>query len=1219
MGRKGEHKAGANHSLRRTLPLWFLLLALVPLVLTSWMSYRQTTQGLTLAAIEKLELGAELKAQFIQHWFDNRLMDLRNQADSTTNAEFLAALLMGKRATGLSAETFVRSPVWRTIADRYRQDLDSFRLHYPYLEDLFLVDPAGNILFSAVGEFDLGSNLFDDFYADSRLSDIARQSLQQGEVLFSDVVPSSSGQLMSGFLTAPLVDRSGDRVGIFAIQLRLDHIDGLMAKQSGQHSIHHYLVGRDGLPRTQPSGVTGANWPVQRIDTAQFKSWLEGHHQGGSHLANKGGERAFIYVGPDGREVIGVHQGVQLPGIDWVLISEVDRDEALAMAYRQGRLTLLLLLITAVLVAVVAIYQARRITRPISQLVDGARAVAAGDLNQQVSVTANNEIGLLAQAFNEMLSVRQRHMDVLEESNDIAQMALTELAEQKFALDQHAIVAITNVRGSITFVNDKFCEISGYDRTELFGQNHRLLNSGYHDKAFFRQMYRTIARGEVWHGEICNRAKSGELYWVDTTIVPFMNERGKPQSYVSIRTDISQRKQVEFDLLRAKEEAEAATRQKSDFLANMSHEIRTPMNGIIGMTGLLLDTPLDAKQRSYANASMSSAEALLTIINDILDFSKIEAGKLALETVPFDLQLLAEDVAELMALKCREKGVEMLLRYKPGTERFVVGDPGRVRQILLNLLSNAVKFTEQGDILLTFEVVESRGEALLFRLSVKDSGIGIAKEKQAQIFNKFDQEDTSTTRKYGGTGLGLAICRQLSEMMGGDISVTSRKGEGATFSVTMLLGLDREAPADLGLLDEYESLAGLSVLVVDDNQAARTIFVEQLARLKMRLSCVGSAAAALESLQQASQSNSAFDVVIIDGGDGEQLLQEIVRRQLLCHGITLFATAFPRKGDAQRLQALGVDGYLTKPVFPSEMAKILASAWQAKLEGRKVPLVTRYTVQEVSAGGGGRAAFNGAQVLLVEDNPINVLVATELLESYGCGVTPAGNGLEALALINERDFDLIFMDCQMPEMDGFEASAAIRGMELKQALDRTPIIALTANAMQADRDRCLSAGMDDFMTKPVSQASFEHMLSKWLPDKFSASEEPPVAPSLPVAGETVGVSVSEAVVDLTLFNQLRQLFGEKFPALVEQHIANALENVVRVAEAIDENDPTRLTRAAHSLKGSSSQFGAVALQAIALEMELLAKAEDIEQAKCLLAELRRAQTQAAEAMREQLV
>ncbi len=1220
VSRQAQSAVRPRRFLLHALLMWFLLLALVPLALTSWLGHQQTVESLTQAAVEKLEQGAQLRAKFIQSWFDHRVMDLDSQADNVANADFLQALAAGHKASGLPARAFVQGPVWAGIVQHQQQSLASFARHHDYLSDLFLIDLDGNILFSVARGVDLGSNLFTGLYASTRFSPLAKASMASGKTLFSDVVPGVSAKAAAGFLTAPVRDAAGQIIGVLAIHLQLHYLSELMQDDStAQDAVSHYLVGDDGLLRTQPAAAASADLLVQRVNTEQFERWQHRHDDVGVHGGDEQGF-AFTYVGPHGREVIGASRELSLPGVRWMLVSEMEREKALAVAHRQGQVMALLFAVTAVLVAIFAIYQARRIVRPIAQLASSAKAVAAGDLEQQVPVVVENEIGVLAEAFNDMLHARQRHLDVLEESNDIAQMALAELAEQKFALDQHAIVAITNVQGNITFVNDKFCEISGYDRTELFGQNHRLLNSGHHDKLFFRQMYRTIAQGKVWHGEICNKSKTGHFYWVDTTIVPFMGENGKPQSYIAIRTDISQRKQVEFDLLHAKEAAEAATQQKSDFLANMSHEIRTPMNGIIGMTGLLLETDLDAKQRSYARATMSSADALLTLINDILDFSKIEAGKLELEAVPFDLQTLAEDVAELMALRCRETGVEMLLRYKPGTERFVVGDPGRVRQILLNLLSNAVKFTEQGYILLTLEVIDSDGDEALFQVAVKDSGIGIAEDKQALIFNKFDQEDSSTTRKYGGTGLGLAICRQLSAMMGGRITVESRKGEGSTFSFTMRLGLSQAQPADFIRPAHYEQLSGLRALVVDDTKVARTILVEQLAMLKVRQSCADGVAAAVEKLVQAQAKGDPFDILItgsrLADGDGESLAIEVARLGLLDQGVMLFISTFPRKGDGQRLKQLGFDAYLTKPVYSSEIPKIISLTWEARQRGEAIPLVTRHTLLEAAAGSAAKPLFSDAQVLLTEDNPINVLVATELLEGYGCTVTPAGNGLEALALVKTRDFDLIFMDCQMPEMDGFEATAAIRALEGEDGRARMPIVAFTANAMKSDRDKCLAAGMDDFITKPISQASLEKVLVQWLSDKrISVAASEAETGAVEKRAESPARVESSSVLDLDAFLKLQRLFGDKFAAVVDQYIENALKNVNVVADAIEKSDLETLERAAHSLKGTSAQFGACGLNSVVFEMEGAAKRGELKQAKALLPKLQTEQQRAAEEMR----
>ena len=1344
-----------GHSLSRSLLLWFLLLALLPLTLTAWLAHRQVVDGLHIIVAQELKHDALDSARSVQNWIDFRFMELNSQADNRYNIKFLIALKEDFKASRKSLAEYIKSDAWAFTVASKRQDLDSFYQNYDYIYDLFLIDSDGNILFTVENKSDLGTNLFNGLYAQTRFAQSVRISLEKGTPNFSDLERYAPlNNQITGFLTTPLLDKQGNKIGVFAIQIKLERINNLMDDLHLESTLTHYLVGEDRLLRTPLSNVAEEGVLSKRIETEQVEKWLLEQGEAGYHADYKH-ENVIAYQGPRGQQVFGFHQSVNFAGKKWALISEIEKDEALAVAYNLGRLTLMMCLLTGALAVAVGGYQARRITQPIIQLANASMAAAAGEIDQQVSVKANNEIGVLVDAFNHMLMMRQTHELTIEESHEQTQQALMELAEQKFALDQHAIVAITDVQGTIIFVNDKFSEISGYSREELLNQNHRLLNSRYHDTEFFRDMYRTIAGGKVWHGEVCNRAKEGHFYWVDTTIVPFMNKAGKPQNYVAIRTDITERKlteqaleksnretnkaltelakqkfaldqhaivaatdvqgtitfvndkfseisgysrgellggnhrllnsgfhdrtffhdmfqtiakgkvwhgeicnkakaghlywvdttivpfmgddgkpesyiairaditerkQAEIELLVAKEAAETATQQKSDFLANMSHEIRTPMNGIIGMTGLLLDTPLNAKQLSYAKATISSADALLTIINDILDFSKIEAGKLELEEVPFDLQALVEDITELMALKCREKGVEMLLRYKPDTEQYVIGDPGRVRQILLNLLSNAIKFTEQGVILLDIKSMEDNEGIVTFHIAVQDSGIGIAQDKLKNIFNKFDQEDSSTTRKYGGTGLGLAICRQLCNLMQGDISAESQKGKGSIFGFTMKLRRSNEVLSPCPEHDNYEQLKGLKTLIVDDTEIACTILKEQLSVLQMRLSSVSSGQEAIELLKQSIVDNDPFDIVITDNVmpemDGEMLAKEIIHLDL--NPVIIFVTSTPYKDDAERLKAKGFNGYLTKPFFPTEVSQIIALVWKAKKENRDIPLVTRYMLQETSAKVMEKSVFIDTQILLTEDNPINVIVATEFLEGFGCTITPAGNGLEALASVKERNFDLIFMDCQMPEMDGFEATKEIRKLQNNTDV-RTPIIALTANAMKPDKDKCLEVGMDDYLSKPVNQKTLENMLIKWLPHKLeknnnSDDNERSETP----AQQTDDYPVDSSVLNSEIFNTLKQLFGDKFSSLVEQHTENSRENVNRVKQAIEQEDIETLERAAHSLKGASAQFGATHLNKLAAEIESLAKSGAMDSIKLKYNELRLSQEHVAQVMSELL-
>jgi polar amino acid transport system substrate-binding protein len=673
------------------------------------------------------------------------------------------------------------------------------------------------------------------------------------------------------------------------------------------------------------------------------------------------------------------------------------------------------------------------------------------------------------EAINSQL---KQEVEARKQAESEAQQALADLNAQRFALDEHAIVAVTDVKGTITYANKKFCEISGYSREELIGQNHRILRSDYHDKAFWQAMYRQVANGKVWHGEVCNQAKNGGFYWVDTTVAPYLDNKGKPKAYISIRTDITQIKKTQEALRESNAKAERAAQAKSEFLAMMSHEIRTPMNGVLGMLSLLQQTPLTEQQQHKASVAQSSAQSLLTLINDILDFSKIDAGKLDLELRDFNLLKTLEEFSEAMAYRAQDKGLDIVVDTTGMQIPHAKGDEGRIRQILTNLVGNAVKFTEHGGIQIIART-SSENEKILFECEVIDSGIGIPEDKQGNLFTPFNQADVSTTRKFGGTGLGLAIVKRLCQLMHGEVTLSSKEGQGTCFSIRLQL-----EPSSTSHSLRFPSLTGHHCCILDTQIMSRDYLTKLLERQGAKIE-------ATSDLEQAKQlitneNKPRFSMCFIEQDANHIPLLEAIQA-LPSERQPRVACMHPISQSSDSLtSAQGVScAHITRPITQSALAQILAYIDKPTESNDEA----QSTEQQPSTASYPWQA--DSRILVVEDNMINQEVAGGVLASFNLTPDFAADGQQALdclkkAAAEEAPYSLIFMDCQMPVMDGVEASQQIRQGAGGDCHTDIAIVAMTANAMKGDRERCLEAGMNDYLSKPFELDIFREKLERWL-------------------------------------------------------------------------------------------------------------------------------------------
>ncbi|HDL18134.1 MAG TPA: response regulator [Bacteroidetes bacterium] len=790
--------------------------------------------------------------------------------------------------------------------------------------------------------------------------------------------------------------------------------------------------------------------------------------------------------------------------------------------------------------------------------------------------------------------VEERTREIKKTNNDLKQeISERKRTEKKLRLTQFSVdhsadaVFWIGPDAHFQYVNDSACKNLGYSRDELLTLTVHDIDAKF-TKKIWPEHWENIKKQGSMIIESQHLAKDGRTFPVEL-VLNYLNFEGKEYNFAFAR-DITERKYAEGELNQAIKTAQTANRAKSDFLANMSHEIRTPMNGVIGMTDLLLDTKLNSEQQEYAEIVRSSADTLLKVINDILDFSKIEAGKLEMECIDFDLRFAVEDIASLLAHRAQSKGLELACLIYNEVPSLLKGDPGRLRQVLINLANNAIKFTKDGEVVIRVKLVEEEDARAKLRFEVSDTGIGIPADRLRKIFNPFTQVDASTTRKFGGTGLGLAISKEIAEMMGGEIGVDSKEGEGSTFWFTAVF--EKQPGSQEVKFASLDEIRNQKILIVDDNATNRFVLTEQLQALGCKIGEANCGREALTELRRGQAGDEPYDIAILDmmmpEMDGETLGRKIKNDPELHHLILIMLTSIGERGEAKRIKKIGFKAYLTKPVKQAQLYECLATVVNQTLVTSQPgkSMVTRHSLEENRK--------HNFRILLAEDNLVNQKVALHILEKLGFHADVTNDGAETLEALKNKHYDLILMDVQMPVLDGFATTKIIRDSDSDVPDHDIKIVAMTAHAMKGDREACLDVGMDDYIAKPIEPEALLQVIEKHFSNYDARNNK-----------ETHNIGGTEKAVRFDRQSLLNRLDNdtELLAEIITVYIEDFQNQQAKLKSAVKQGDHKLIERIAHTIKGASLNMGAVAIAEIASEIEKLGKEKTLDKVPSLLEQI----------------